>query len=184
MTEREIFWPPDLIMREAMALYRLGEHLETERRAHGGVNTSTTAAPMLLAFAAELALKAWQCRERNGQAPDPTHDLVKLFDRLGDDARALLEHAMPAHPDPLLQLAPVQSGVRGALDVNRDLFETWRYPYEHRGLIAETGVLKTVLAAIIDTYWRFVPPDAPVPSTNGPAGSGHTPAPGSSRRQG
>ena len=184
MTEREIFWPPDLIMREAMALHRLAEHLETERRAHGGVNTSTTAAPMLLAFAAELALKAWQCRERGGQAPDRTHDLVKLFDGLGEDARALLERAMPAHPDFLAQLAPVHAGIRGALDVNSHLFETWRYPYEHRGLIAETGALKTALAAIVDTYWRFVPPNEPAGSTFGPAGSGSGPNPTPPHRQG
>ena len=86
MTSREIFWPPDRIMQEAMSLQRLAERVETDRRNHSDVNTSTTAAPVLLALAAEIGLKAWQCRERNGKAPDNTHDLVKLFDRLGDDA--------------------------------------------------------------------------------------------------
>ena len=183
MTDREIFWPPDLIMHEAMALQRLAHCHEADRANHARVHTSATAAPVLLALAAEIALKAWQCRERAGQAPDRTHDLVKLFDGLGKDARVLLERAMPAHPDLLAQLAPVHAGIRGALDVNRDLFETWRYPYEHRGLIAETGALKTALVAIVETYWRFVPSHAPVPSTTGPAGSGPVPSSGSSGRR-
>ncbi len=154
-----------------MALQRLVERLETDRRNHSNVITSATAAPVLLAFAAELGLKAWQCRERSDKAPDKTHDLVNLFDRLGDDARTLLERAMPVHSDPTAHLIPVYAGIREALNVNRKLFESWRYPYEHRGLIAETGALKTALAAIVDTYWKFVPPNEPVPSTIGPAES-------------
>ena len=183
MTSREIFWPPDRIMQEAMSLQRLAESLEIDRRNHSDVNTSTTAAPVLLALAAEIGLKAWQCRERNGKAPDNTHDLVKLFDRLGDDARTLLEHAMPAHPDPTAHLTPVYAGIREALNVNRKLFETWRYPYEHPGLVAETGALKTAFAAIVDTYWRFVPPNEPEPSTSGRAGSGPRQTLGNSRRR-
>ena len=93
MTAREIFWPPDRIMQEAMSLQRLAERLETDRENRSGDNQPTTAVPVLLALAAEIGQKAWQCRERNGKAPDNTHDLAKLFDRLGDDARTLLEHA-------------------------------------------------------------------------------------------
>ena len=110
-----------------------------------------------------------QGAQRHGARQD--HDLAKLFDALGDDARTLLEHAMPAHPDPMARFTPVYSGIREALNVNRKLFETWRYPYEHPGLVAETGALKTAFAAIVDTYWRFVPPNEPVPSTISPAGS-------------
>ena len=166
-----------------MSLQRLAERLETDRRNHSDLNTSTTAAPVLLALAAEIGLKAWQCRGRNGKAPDNTHDLVKLFDRLGDDARTLLEHAMPAHPDPMARFVPAYSGIRHALNVNRDLFIAWRYPYEHHGLIAETGALKIALAAIVDTYWKFVPPNEPVPSTIGAAGSSPRQTLGNSRRR-
>ena len=183
MTEREIFWPPDLIMQEAMSLQGLAERLETDRENRPGVSKPTTAAPVLLALASELALKAWQCRERNGKAPDKTHDLAKLFDALGDDARTLLEHAMPAHPDPMARFIPAYSGIREALNVNRKLFETWRYPYEHPGLVAETGALKTAFAAIVDTYWRIVPPNEPVPSTISPAGSSSKQTLGNSRRR-
>ena len=66
----------------------------------------------------------------------------------------------------MARFIPVYGGIRQALNVNRDLFIAWRYPYEHHGLIAETGALKTALAAIVDTYWRFVPPNEPVPSTS------------------
>ena len=183
MTAREIFWPPDWIMQEAMSLQGLAERLETDRENHPSVSKPTTAAPVLLALATELALKAWQCRERNGKAPDKTHDLAKLFDDLGDDARTLLERAMPAHPDPMAPFIPVYSGIREALNVNRKLFETWRYPYEYPGLTAETGTLKTALAAIVDTYWRFVPPNEPVSSTIVPAGLGPRQTLGKSRRQ-
>ena len=166
-----------------MSLQGLAERLETDRENHPSVSKPTTAAPVLLALATELALKAWQCRERNGKAPDKTHDLAKLFDALGDDARTLLERAMPAHPDPMARLIPVYSGIREALNVNRKLFETWRYPYEHPGLTAETGALKTALAAIVDTYWKFVPPNEPVPSTIVPAGLGPRQTLGKSRRR-
>ena len=151
MTAREIFWPPDWIMQEAMSLQGLAERLETDRENHPGVSKPTTAAPVLLALATELALKAWQCRERNGKAPDKTHDLAKLFDALGDDARTLLERAMPAYPDPMARFIRFTAASE-SLNVNRKLFETWRYPYEHPGLTAETGALKTALAAIVDTY--------------------------------
>ncbi len=183
MTAREIFWPPDWIMQEAMSLQGLAERLETDRENHPSVDKPTTAAPVLLALATELALKAWQCRERNGEAPDKTHDLAELFDALGDDARTLLELAMPAHPDPMARFVPVYSGIREALKVNGKLFETWRYPYEHPGLTAETGALKAALAAIVDTYWKFVPPNEPVPSTIVPAGLGTTQTLGKSRRR-
>ena len=67
--------------------------------------------------------------------------------------------------------------------MNRKLFETWRYPYEHPGLTAQTGALKTAFAAIVDTYWRFVPPNEPVPSTVGPAGPDSRQTLGNSRRR-
>ena len=112
-----------------MSLQRLAERLKTDRENHSGVNQPTTAIPVLLALAAEIGLKAWQCGERDGKAPDKIDDLVKLFDALGDDARTLLEHAMPAHPDPMARFIPVYGGIREVLNVNRKLFEVWRYPY-------------------------------------------------------
>ena len=168
-----------------MSLQRLVARLETDRENDPSVSEPTIAVPVLLALATEIALKAWQCRERNGKAPDKTHNLVKLFDGLGDDARTFLEHAMPAHPDPMAHLTPVYSGIRQALNVNRDLFIAWRYPYEHHGLIAETGALKTALKAIVDTYISFVPSNEPILPTIDPAGSGPRQTVGNSRgRQG
>ena len=38
--------------------------------------------PALTALGIELALKAWQCRVREGAIPDLEHDLLKLFCKL------------------------------------------------------------------------------------------------------
>ena len=110
MTAREIFWPPDWIMQEAMSLQGMAERLETDPEGHPSVSKPTTAAPVLLALATELALKAWQCRERNGKAPDKTHDLAELFDTLGADARSLLEQPC-LHPAPIARFILVYGGI-------------------------------------------------------------------------
>ena len=59
------------------------------------------AAPVLLAFAMELTLKAWWARENKDSDVPRTHDLLKLFDRLKEDTRTRLERAHPEIPHPL-----------------------------------------------------------------------------------
>ena len=44
------------------------------------------AGPVLLTLATEISLKAWQCRERK-EKPDHSHDLLELFDGLGERFR-------------------------------------------------------------------------------------------------
>lgn len=109
------------------------------------------AEPVLLSLGTEIALKAWQCWERNG-AHDRTHDLVELFDALGDKSRKRLEEKMPENGSPVGGLPPVYPGVRNALARCRSVFVEWRYAHEHRSLYAETGVLKTALEAIVEAY--------------------------------
>lgn len=49
--------------------------------------------PNLLTLATEIALKAWQCWERQ-KAPKRTHDLLKLFHSLEQDTQEVLEARM------------------------------------------------------------------------------------------
>ena len=109
-----------------------------------------------LSYIIPIGLKAWQCKERNGP-PDKTHDLLKLFDGLGENARRRLEDKMPEVPSPVAGLPPIYPGIRNALCQNKNLFVKWRYAHEHVSLFAETGVLKTALTAIVEAYFVKVP---------------------------
>ena len=154
---REVIWNPDFMMIRARSLGRLVEHLHDDADGSGQKDGSrfegtSVAVPILLSLAAEIALKAWQCKERNGP-PDQTHDLLKLFDGLGDNARRRLEQRMPEVPNPVAGLPPIYPGMRNSLRQNKNLFVEWRYAHEHVSLIAETGFLKTALRAIVDAHF-------------------------------
>ena len=153
---REVVWHPDLMMIRASSLRRLVEHLEAGQRDGSQFEGTSVAVPILLSLAAEIGLKAWQCKERNGP-PDKTHDLLKLFDGLGENARRRLEDKMPEVPSPVAGLPPFYPGIRNALCQNKNLFVEWRYAHEHHSLFAETGVLKTALTAIVEAYFVEVP---------------------------
>lgn len=155
-TKREKIWDPDLMILRARSLKRLVEELKrngTESRRSDGLlfKGKFLAVPVLLSLATEIALKAWQCRERNGP-PDHGHDLLKLFDGLGKNAQRRLADKMPEVPSELPGLPPYYPGLRRALCLNKDIFVEWRYSHEHLNLYAETGVLKTALTAIVEAY--------------------------------
>ena len=150
----EMIWSPDLMIRRARSLGRLVEEIEKTREHRGSADAlvfegSLVAAPVLLSLATEIALKAWQYRERNG-APDRTHDLLELFDGLGDSAQKRLRETMPEIDDPLMP--PIYRGMRSVLSQSRRMFLEWRYPHEHSSLWAETGALKMAFDAIIAAY--------------------------------
>ncbi len=111
------------------------------------------AVPVLMALAMEIALKAWQCRERNGK-PDKSHNLLKLFDNLEDKTQAQLEARMPDVLDPYLgsKFPPVMPGLRKTLSSHSKAFERWRYVYEVRHENFETGRFKEALTAVIEGY--------------------------------
>ena len=153
---REVIWNPDLMMIRASELGRLVKHLSAGQSDGSSFEGTTVAAPILLSLAAEIGLKAWQCKERNGP-PDKTHDLLKLFDGLGENARRRLEDKMPEVPRPVAGLPPIYPGIRNVLCQNKNLFVEWRYAHEHVSLFAETGVLKTALTAIVEAYFVKVP---------------------------
>ena len=91
------------------------------------------ASPILWSFAIKIELKAWQCREQK-KAPDPTHDLLKLFESLEPETRELLEERMravePYSIEPLLEGMRSFEPLRKVLSSHKDTFKEWRYIYE------------------------------------------------------
>ena len=155
---QDSFWKnnPELMMSRANELGRLVEHLDAEKRDGVWLEGTTIAVPVLLSLAVEIGLKAWHRREGN-ESPVKTHDLLDLFDGLGEDTRRRLEEKMPEVPGPIPDW-PAYPGIRNALRQNKDIFTEWRYAHEHDALFAETGVLKTALKAIVDAYFVEMPP--------------------------
>ena len=117
---------PNFMISRVKSLRRLVEELELNGSESGEsdgllLEGKILAAPILLSLATEIALKAWQCRERNG-SPDQSHDLLKLFDGLREDAQRQLEEKMPEVPSRLPGLPPTYPGIRSALSLNKDVF--------------------------------------------------------------
>ncbi len=140
---------PLFMMVRANELGRLVEHLEVEQRDGVWREGTNIAVPVLLALAAEIGLKAWHRSE--GNKVPKTHDLLDLFDTLGEKARRRLQDKMPEVPGEIPEF-PVYPGIRDALRQNKDIFTRWRYAYEHNSVTAETGVLRAALKAIVDAY--------------------------------
>ena len=71
----------------------------------------------MLSLALEIALKAWQRRERQG-APDRSHDLLQLFEGLEEATQKRLEAKMPPMVDPLVG-ETLREGLRELLESTR-----------------------------------------------------------------
>ena len=143
------------MMIQANELGRLVEHLDAEKRDGEWHEGTSVAVPVLLSLAVEIGLKAWHRREGN-RSPVKSHDLLELFDGLGEKTRRRLEDKMPEIPGPVPEF-PNYPGIRNALRQNKDIFTEWRYAHEHDALYAETGVLKAALKAIVDVYFVEMP---------------------------
>ena len=144
------------MMSRANDLGLLVEHLEAEKSDGEWRRGTFVAVPVLLSLAVEIGLKAWHCIE--GSPVPKTHDLLKLFDGLGENTRRRLEDRMPEVPSPMPDW-PIRPGIRDALSQHRNLFEEWRYPYEHSALFAQTHVLQTALKVIVDELIVKMPPE-------------------------
>ncbi len=156
MTEDSYFKNNPLhMMIRANELGRLVERLEAEQRDGVWEQGTSIAVPILLSLAVEIGLKAWHRNE--GNVPPFTHDLLVLFDSLGENTRRRLEVRMPEIPSGIPGY-PVYPGIRDALRQNRKMFEEWRYVYEHEALFAQTSVLQTALKAIVDELIVKMPP--------------------------
>ena len=101
--------------------------------------------PALTALGIELALKAWQCRVREGAIPDPEHDLLELFCKLPEGIQVQLEEAWANREWPRGEmdtlayldknnledlLMPRESKLKEVLKAHRHVFKKWRYGYE------------------------------------------------------
>ena len=161
--DREICWDPDRMIYHAKALQEAAKHLELAQDddldpPEDLFMGKHLAHPILLALATEIALKAWQCRERKGDAPDRCHDLVELFEALSEGTRERLQARLPEHPWPCgaeharLSGDPFGGGMRVVLEFHRDTFETWRYSYEATSAFTWPPQLDEGLTAIIETY--------------------------------
>ena len=125
------------------------------------------AGPILLSLATEIALKAWQCSERQ-EPPDRTHDLLKLFESLKQDTQEMLEAMMRKvspfsvcardrrmqrlSPDLQDMFAARMHPLRDILSEHSDANVRWRFLYEQPWDKFETGEIDRALTVIIDAY--------------------------------
>ena len=157
-----VYRDTDWMIDHAKALQRAAEELSWE-----GSNESdplrflgmVSAEPILLSLALEIALKAWQCREKG--APEHCHDLLRLFEGLEPNTQKRLEARMPAMVDPLFK-ETLRESLRELLCSHRKAFIKWRYPYEgdSEGSIFktfDTAAVHQALTVLIDAYYEREP---------------------------
>ncbi len=184
-------WNADLMIMNAKALQRVVKELEKNRsklfpldewskwnrdtEARLLLDGMFLAIPNLLSLATEIALKAWQCRERQA-APERTHNLLKLFQSLEQDTQEMLEARMQKQsPCPvwavqpgMQNLSPLEQEMleakmhplRDVLRSHSDVYERWRYLHEETSAQCELPEIDRALTVIIDAYekrWRVLP---------------------------
>ena len=126
---------------------------------------SSNAAPMLLAFSMERALKAWHLRT-TGEAAKRMHRLLALYEALPEEVREYLDEAVGTVSRPprlpyLSKTGPERSRLAEVLGVHDTAFQDWRYPEEvlagqesPKGLFFETGEHEAALDAVIKAFDR------------------------------
>ncbi len=184
-------WNADLMIMNAKALQRVVKELEKNRsklfpldewskwnrdtEARLLLNGMFLAIPNLLSLATEIALKAWQCRERQ-KDPDHIHNLLELFESLEQDTQEMLEARMQKQSpcpvwagQPRMQnLSPLEQEMLGAkmhplrdvLRSHSDVYKRWRYLHEETSAQCELPEIDRALTVIIDAYekrWRVLP---------------------------
>ena len=151
---------PDFMMENARSLQRVVKLLDqygspfpqSDPLLFSGV---FLASPILLSFAIEIALKAWQCREQKRE-PDRTHDLLELFGSLEQETKERLEEGMravePYSREPPLEGRRSFEPLHMVLSSHKDVFIKWRYMNEYGGRVVQTASLDRALTVIIDAY--------------------------------
>ncbi len=170
-------WNADSMIKNAKALQCVVKELEKNRPKPSLQDDllfrgTFLAVPNLLSLATEIALKAWQYRERQ-KAPERTHDLLKLFQSLEQETQEMLEARMrTVSPDsvwaevPGMQnLSPIEQEVlatkmhslRDVLRSHSDVNIRWRYIHEETSAQFETPEIDRALTVIIDAYEKRWP---------------------------
>ncbi|MGJ8624728.1 MAG: hypothetical protein ACSHW1_18455 [Yoonia sp.] len=128
------------------------QDVSIEERSHIGVE------PMLLAFAMELALKAWFVFDYDDPEIKKTHNLLKLFEALLPESqeRLKMEFKKSVVPD---QGAGwfVEYSLTDILDHHSNAFVEWRYIHERKGTIGFNqstfiATLEMIIAAFRTRY--------------------------------
>ena len=153
---RPAHWDPYWVIEDAKALQRVVQELPDPGSQSVESNAlllrgRILAEPILLSLALEMALKAWQRRERQG-APDRSHDLLQLFEGLEEATQKRLEAKMPPMVDPLLG-ETLREGLRELLRSHQNAHTDWRYLYEDpRFKTFETSALHQALTVLTGAY--------------------------------
>ena len=171
--DRRASWNAHWMIDSAKSLQRVAKELEKNEGEAGQSDQWLfrgvfLAAPILLSLATEIALKAWQCLERE-EPPDRTHDLLSLFDSLKQDTREMLEARMRKvspysvwaeqpgmqnlKPDLQDMLAARMHPLRTVLSSHCKAFQRWRYSYEEISFsIFESSEIDRALTVIVDAH--------------------------------
>ena len=165
-------WDADSMIENAKSLQRVAKELEKNGHEAGQSDAwlfqgIVLAGPILFSLATEIALKAWQCSERE-KAPEQTHDLLRLFDSLKQDTQEMLEAKMRKvsphsawseeprtqnlNPDLQDMLAARMRPLRDVLCEHRNANVHWRFLYEKQWAKFETAEIDRALTVIIDAY--------------------------------
>jgi hypothetical protein len=138
------------ILKQTHAMARANAHeFGMCREEHSGVE------PMLLALSMEFALKAWFVWDHNTLKTKRIHDLLKLFELLGDTSKERLDlefrkNVAPHHPDFLRS----DYGIRDVLYQHANAFVEWRYIHEKRehGISFNLTTFVATLEMVLDEF--------------------------------
>ena len=170
--KRRVIWKTTLMIRNAKSLQRVVKELdligpESLRSDPLLSDGRLLARPILSSLAIENALKAWWCRERDG-APDRTHKLLQLFEKLNPETQEMMEARMREWSpqsiraaDPSMQnlnpdiqefFAAVKDPLRRVLLSHNDANVHWRFIHERPETWFATDEINRALDTIISTY--------------------------------
>lgn len=171
---QDVKWNAEFMMDNARSLQRVVQDIERDTKQSLESDPllfkgQLLAGPILLSLAAEIALKALLCWEKN-KAPERTHDLQKLYLSLGENTQDLLEAKMrKVSPNSVWADKPGMQNLnsdiqdmfhakmhplRDVICSHRDSHMRFRYLYEkHEGRF-EIGEINHALNVIIDVYYE------------------------------
>ena len=166
----------DSMIESAQNLHRVCEELDNRFfKKHSKFKTdkhllsgTIQTVPILKSLAIEIVLKALLNLKQEINCVPFTHDLVDLFDKLKSSTQEKLEARMRKlspksiwadqlrsknlHPDLQDMFAARMDPLRNVLETHRNAHKHWRYLYETKGCLFETGELDIVLTVIFDAY--------------------------------
>lgn len=138
------------ILKQTQAMAKADAHEFGMRlEEHSGVE------PMLLALSMEFALKAWFIWDHSTLKTKRIHDLLKLFELLGDASKERLDrefrkNVAPHHPGFLGS----NYGIRDVLYQHANAFIEWRYIHEkrERGISFNFSTFVATLEMVLDEF--------------------------------